>query len=141
MERFDIERLARSSLMHPACIFFHGSTGIYCCQRGGQKGLDGSEGTAYRAMLFSNTMGNLTEGIMSGLIHHAVARVIRSHKRGNLLADSHSVYYLAPVEIDQTPRLYPTQIELDRKFCKVETLVFADGQKVAQSMLTARLME
>ncbi|SDT54489.1 Predicted transcriptional regulator containing CBS domains [Paenibacillaceae bacterium GAS479] len=91
--------------------------------------------------LFSNTMGNLSEGVLSGLIHHAAVRTIRDHRRSNLIADSHSVYYFAPVEIDQMLRLYPVLIELSRKFCKVEVQVFADGQKVAQSMLTARLME
>ncbi|MGN7456854.1 DRTGG domain-containing protein [Paenibacillus pasadenensis] len=91
--------------------------------------------------LFSSPMGHLSEGVLAGLVHHAAARALRDHRRGNLIADSQSVYYLAPVEIDQTLRLYPELIELSRKFCKIEIQVYADGRKVAQSMLTARLME
>ncbi|WP_234992915.1 MULTISPECIES: DRTGG domain-containing protein [unclassified Paenibacillus] len=93
------------------------------------------------AALMSNQIGSMSEGVMSGLIHQAAVRAIKEHRRSDLITDSHSVYYLAPVEIDQILRLYPTIIEISRKFCKAEVQVFAGERKVAQSMLTARLME
>ncbi|KIL35946.1 hypothetical protein SD71_11350 [Cohnella kolymensis] len=87
----------------------------------------------------SNPVGNLSEGILAGLINQVVSRTMKEERRGDLVIDSTSVYYLAPVEIDHVVDLFPTVIESSRRFCKVQVEVYTGGKRVAQAIITARL--
>lgn len=87
----------------------------------------------------SNQVGNLSEGILASLINQVVTRTMKEQRRGDLAIDSTSVYYFAPIEIDQVVDLIPTVIESSRRFCKVEVEVFTGGKRVAQAIITARL--
>jgi predicted transcriptional regulator len=87
----------------------------------------------------SNQVGNLSEGILASLINQVVSRTMKEQRRGDLVIDSTSVYYLAPIEIEHVVDLFPTVIESSRRFCKVEVEVFTGGKRVAQAIITARL--
>jgi len=89
----------------------------------------------------SNQVGNLSEGILAGLINKVVTRTMKEHRRGDLHLDSTSIHYLAPVEIDQRLELFPTVIESSRRFCKVQVEVVSGDKRVAQAMVTARLLD
>ncbi|EXX87522.1 hypothetical protein BG53_01920 [Paenibacillus darwinianus] len=93
------------------------------------------------AASMSNQVGNMSEGILASLINQVVTRTMKEHRRGDLHIDSTSVYYLAPVEIEQDVDLYPKVIESSRRFCKVLVEVSTGGKRVAQAMITARLFD
>ncbi|MCQ6558964.1 DRTGG domain-containing protein [Paenibacillus mendelii] len=98
----------------------------------------------YRGVIdahMSNQVGNLSEGILASLINQVVTRTMKEHRRGDLHIDSTSVYYLAPVEIEDTVDLFPTVIESSRRFCKVEVEVSVGDKRVAQAMITARVFD
>lgn len=89
----------------------------------------------------SSQVGNLSEGLLASLIHQVAGRAMKELRRGDLHADSVSVYYLAPVEIDQQIELLPNIIESSRRFCKLEVEVTCGGKKAAMAMITARLLD
>ncbi|GGG03820.1 DRTGG domain-containing protein [Paenibacillus abyssi] len=89
----------------------------------------------------SNQVGNLSEGILSSMIAQVANRTVKDLRKGDLLIDSSSAYYLAPIEIDSVVDLVPTVIESSRRFCKIEVEVFSGGKRVVKSMVTARLFD
>lgn len=88
-----------------------------------------------------NQMGYISEGILGSMITLAVTRTIKQHKKKDLLIDHTSVYYLAPIEIENIVEMIPTVIELSRRFCKIEVEMFVQGQRVIKAMVTARILD
>ncbi len=89
----------------------------------------------------SNYIGNLSEGMLTSLINQAAYRTVKEQRKGDLLIDSTSAYFLSPIEIDSVVELIPTVIESSRRFCKIEIEVFKAGTRVAKTMMTARLFD
>jgi predicted transcriptional regulator len=89
----------------------------------------------------TNSVGNLSDGILASLINQVSKRTMKGLRRGDLHTDSAAVYYFLPVEIESAISLIPTVIESSRRFCKVGVDVYKDKRRVAQAMVTARLME
>jgi len=88
-----------------------------------------------------NHLGHISEGMLGNLITLAFSRTMKDYKKRDLLIDNTSVYYLAPVEVDSEVEVYPTVIELSRRFCKVELEMFVRQQRVVKAMVTARVMD
>lgn len=85
-----------------------------------------------------NQVGYISEGMMGSLVTQAVNRTMKEHRKGDLLIDSTSTYYLATVEIDSIVEIIPTVIELTRRFCKIEVGMFTGSKMVVKSIVTAR---
>ncbi|MGZ9584039.1 DRTGG domain-containing protein [Paenibacillus marinisediminis] len=88
----------------------------------------------------SNHIGNLSEGTISSMILQVVTRTVRDLRKGDLLIDHTSSYYLAPIEIDSIVDFVPTIIESSRRSCKVEVEVYCNDKRVVKSMMTARVV-
>lgn len=68
-------------------------------------------------------------------------RTAKEHKKGDLILDNFSGYFLKPVQIDSVIEIFPTVIEVSRRFCKIDIEIFHSGARVAKAMLTARVIE
>jgi predicted transcriptional regulator len=88
----------------------------------------------------TNFEGIVSEGVLSTLMTRAAYRSVHEHKKGDLIVDSSSHYFLVPLQIDDEIDIVPVIIELSRRFCKIDIEILCKGARVARGMLTARIL-
>lgn len=88
----------------------------------------------------TNFEGLVSEGALTTLMNRAVYRTVQEHKKGDLIVDSSSNYYLVPLQIDDPFEILPTIIELSRRFCKMDVEIICRGTRVARATFTARII-
>ncbi len=86
-------------------------------------------------------LGTVAEGVLTTLMLKAGLAVIKEHKRGDLVPENMSVYFVRPLQIECDVLIYPKIIEISRKFGKVEVAVIHNDTVIAKSMLTAQIIE
>ncbi|ALS21211.1 MULTISPECIES: DRTGG domain-containing protein [Paenibacillus] len=89
----------------------------------------------------TNYEGMVSEGVLSTLMIRAAYRTVQEHKKGDLIIDSCSSYFLVALQIDDVIEIVPTIIELSRRFCKIDLEMMCNGVRVARSMVTARILQ
>jgi predicted transcriptional regulator len=89
----------------------------------------------------TNHLGTVSEGVLSTLIMKAAYRAIKEYKKGDLIMDNLSTYFVRPLQIDSEIVLTPDIIEVSRKFGKVEIVVTHQDRMICKAMLTAQVLE
>jgi predicted transcriptional regulator len=89
----------------------------------------------------TSSFGTLSEGVMTTLMSQAAFRAIKLVKKGDLVLDSMSTFFLKPLQIDNEIVIRPQLIELSRKFGKVDVEVHYRQSLVAKAILTAQLID
>ncbi|WP_159886619.1 DRTGG domain-containing protein [Paenibacillus puerhi] len=89
----------------------------------------------------TNHVGMASESMLATLMNQAALRIVKEHRRGDLILDSSSGYFLMPIPLDSVVEIWPCMIELSRRFCKIEVEVELNGVRMAKSMFTARLVD
>jgi predicted transcriptional regulator len=87
-----------------------------------------------------NHIGTLSSGVLTTLMTEAGNRILRRHKKEDLIAENVSIYFLKPVQMESIIEVRPSILELGRKFGKVDIEVYHEGQLVAKGMMTAQLI-
>ncbi|HEX7055713.1 MAG TPA: DRTGG domain-containing protein [Bacilli bacterium] len=88
-----------------------------------------------------NHLGTASEGILTTLMAKAALAAIKEHKKGDLVMENITIYFVRPVQIDSVIEIHPRMIEVSRKFGKAEITVECDGHVIAKAMLTAQIIE
>lgn len=88
----------------------------------------------------TNFEGLVSEGVLSTLMTRAAYQTVKEHKKGDLILDSSSNYFLVPLQIDDVIELVPSIIELSRRFCKIDMEIICRGVRMARAMFTARIL-
>lgn len=89
----------------------------------------------------SDSLGSLSIGVLTGLMTEAAIRVLRRHRRGDLVTENLTIFSLKPVQLDSQVELVPRILEMGRKSAKLELEVFHDGNLVSKALLTAQMIE
>ncbi|GAA5346814.1 DRTGG domain-containing protein [Planifilum fimeticola] len=89
----------------------------------------------------SDSLGTLSIGVLTGLMTEAAIRILRRHRRGDLVTENLTIYSLKPVQLESEVELIPRVLEMGRKSAKLELEVFHDGNLVSKAMLTAQMIE
>jgi predicted transcriptional regulator len=89
----------------------------------------------------TNHIGTISSGVLTTLLTDAGNKALRHHKKGDLIAENLSIYFLKPVQIESIIEIHPQVLELSRKFGKVDIEVFHEGQLVAKALMTAQLID
>src|SRR5690606_26053364 len=89
----------------------------------------------------SDSLGTLSIGVLTGLMTEAAIRILRRHRRGDLVIENLTIYTLKPVQLESEVELIPRVLEMGRKSAKLELEVFHDGNLVSKAMLTAQMIE
>jgi len=89
----------------------------------------------------TNHLGTISCGVFTTIVAEAANRVIRGHKKGDLVVENMTIYFLKPVQIDSMIDIYPRVLEVGRKFGKVDIEVFNEGQIVGKAMMTCQLID
>lgn len=88
----------------------------------------------------TNFEGIVSEGVLSTIMIRAAHRTVQEQKKGELILDATSSYFLIPLQIDDVIEVVPEVIELSRRFCKIDIEMFTKGTRVARTMFTARIL-
>ncbi|UUZ80581.1 CBS domain-containing protein [Paenibacillus sp. P26] len=89
----------------------------------------------------TNRFGTVSEGVLTVLIKQAAYHAVQDQKKGDLVLDNMSSYFVKPVQIDSMIEIRPKLIEVSRKFGKIDVEVFHAEVLVAKAMLTAQVIE
>jgi predicted transcriptional regulator len=89
----------------------------------------------------TSSFGTVSEGVLTTLMSQAAFRAIKLVKKGDLVLDSMSTFFLKPLQIDNEILIRPQLIELSRKFGKVDVEVHYGQALVAKAILTAQLID
>jgi predicted transcriptional regulator len=89
----------------------------------------------------TNHIGTISSGVLTTLLTDAGNKALRYNKKGDLVAENLSIYFLKPVQIESILEIRPQVLELSRKFGKVDIEVFHEGQLVAKALMTAQLID
>ncbi|NQX59607.1 DRTGG domain-containing protein [Paenibacillus qinlingensis] len=88
----------------------------------------------------TNHLGTVSEGVLTTLMTQAAYRIVQEHKKGDLVMDNMSTYFLKPLQIDSKIEIRPTIIEVSRKFGKIDVEIYHAGALVSKAMLTAQVI-
>jgi predicted transcriptional regulator len=88
----------------------------------------------------TNHLGTVSEGVLTTLMTQAAYRIVQEHKKGDLVMDNMSTYFLKPLQIDSKIEIRPTIIEVSRKFGKIDVEIYHSGALVSKAMLTAQVI-
>ncbi|MED4561464.1 CBS domain-containing protein [Bacillus altitudinis] len=89
----------------------------------------------------TNQLGNISYGVFTQILIESANRFLKFHKKGELIVESLSVYFLKPVQMESTIQIKPNILEVGRKFGKLEVEVYHQSNIVGKAMLMVQLME
>ncbi|MBO9130627.1 DRTGG domain-containing protein [Bacillus sp. 165] len=89
----------------------------------------------------TNSIGTLSYGVFTTIVTEASNRVLRSHKKGDLIVENITIYFVKPVQIDTVIEVQPKVLETGRKFGKVDVEVYQEGNVVGKALLMVQLID
>jgi predicted transcriptional regulator len=89
----------------------------------------------------TNHLGTISYGVMTTIVTEASNRFLRSSKKGDLVVENMTIYFLKPVQIDSTIEIYPKVLEVGRKFGKVDVEIFNEGILVGKALMMCQLID
>lgn len=89
----------------------------------------------------TNHLGTISYGVFTTLVTEAANRVLRGYKKGDLVVENMTIYFIKPVQIDTIIEIYPKVLEVGRKFGKVDIEAYNDGVLVGKAMMTSQLID
>jgi predicted transcriptional regulator len=89
----------------------------------------------------TNHIGTISYGVFTTLVSEAANRVLRGYKKGDLVVENMTIYFLKPVQMESTLEIFPKVLEVGRKFGKVDVEVFNEGVLVGKAMMMCQLID
>lgn len=89
----------------------------------------------------TNHLGTVSEGVLTTLMTKAAYQVIKDHKKGDLVLENMSTYFVRPLQMESEIEIRPRIIEVSRKFGKAEVEITHRGTLISKAMLTAQLID
>lgn len=89
----------------------------------------------------TNHLGTIASGIMTTVMVEAACNLLRQHRRGDMVPENVTVYFLKPVQMESHIQVKPRLLDISRRFGKVEVSVYHGDQLVGQAMVAAQIIE
>ncbi len=89
----------------------------------------------------TNYLGTISYGVFTTIVTEAANRVLRSYKKGDLVVENITIYFIKPVQIESMIEIRPKVLEVGRKFGKVDVEVFNEGIVVGKAMMMVQLID
>ncbi|MCD1258875.1 CBS domain-containing protein [Paenibacillus athensensis] len=105
---------------------------------------DAQGGLSFRGVItpqMTNHLGTVSEGVLTTMMKQAAFRIVQEQKRGDLVMENMSTYFLKPVQLDSRIEIRPTIIEVSRKFGKIDVEIYHADALVCKAMLNAQVIE
>lgn len=89
----------------------------------------------------TNHLGTISYGVFTTIVSDAANRILRSYKKGDLVVENMTIYFIKPVQMESILEIYPKVLEVGRKFGKVDVEVFSEGILVGKAMMMCQLLD
>ncbi|MFC0187886.1 DRTGG domain-containing protein [Fictibacillus aquaticus] len=89
----------------------------------------------------TNPLGTVSYGVMMTLVTEAARKVLRRIKRGDLVVENVTFYYIKPVQMENIVTISPRVIEMSRKFGKMDIELYLEDTLVGKALLMAQLID
>lgn len=89
----------------------------------------------------TNQLGTLSNGVLTTLVSEASARLLLQLKKGKMVVESLSIYFIEPVQIDSKLIIKAELLDAGRLYAKVNVDVYNEKKLVGKGMLMAQLMD
>lgn len=89
----------------------------------------------------TNQLGTLSNGVFTALMTEASSRLLRHYKKGDLVVENLTVYFIKPVQIDSKLQIKPKLLEAGRIYAKIDIEVYNGKKMVGKGLLMAQLID
>lgn len=89
----------------------------------------------------TNRLGTLSNGVFTTLVTEASSRLLLYMKKGNLVLENLTVFFLKPVQIDSQLIIKPTILEAGRIYAKIDVEILYDQKCVGRGLLMGQLID
>ncbi|OLO40259.1 hypothetical protein BTR23_07135 [Alkalihalophilus pseudofirmus] len=89
----------------------------------------------------TNHLGTLSYGVVTTIVTEAGSRALRKYKKGDLVVENVTLYFIKPVQIDTTINIQPKVLEIGRKHGKIDVELYHDGEIVGKALMMAQLLD
>jgi len=89
----------------------------------------------------TNELGTLSNGVLTTLITEASGRLLLHFKKGKMVVESLSIYFIEPVQIESKLTIKPELLDVGRLYAKIDVQIFNERKLVCKGMLMAQLMD
>ena len=89
----------------------------------------------------TNQLGTLSNGVFTTLVTEASSRLLLHMKKGNLVLENLTVFFLKPVQIDSQLLIKPTVLEAGRIYAKVDVEILYGQKRVGKALLMGQLID
>ncbi|MBM7572874.1 DRTGG domain-containing protein [Aquibacillus albus] len=98
----------------------------------------------YRSQItpqMTNSLGTLSYGVLVSFVTEASSRLLRQSRKGDLVVENISVYFIKPVQLESLLEIKPRLLEVGRKSAKVDVEVYHEKVLVGKAVLAAQLID
>lgn len=89
----------------------------------------------------TNQLGTISHGVMTSLVIESGSRVLRKYKKGDLVVENITLYFLKPVQIDSRLTIRPRVLEIGRKHGKIDVEMYHEGEIVGKALFMAQIID
>ncbi len=89
----------------------------------------------------TNQLGTISYGVFTTIVTEAANRALRAHKRGDLVVENITIYFLKPVQMESKLTVFPKVLEIGRKFGKIDVEVYNAGILAGKVMMMCQLID
>ncbi|OZU89731.1 hypothetical protein CIL03_00900 [Virgibacillus indicus] len=89
----------------------------------------------------TNQLGTLSNGVFTALITEASSRFLLQLKKGDLVVENLTVFFIKPVQIDSKLTIRPKLIDAGRIYAKIDVEMFQGKKIVGKGLIMAQLMD
>ncbi|WP_106496923.1 DRTGG domain-containing protein [Lentibacillus sp. Marseille-P4043] len=89
----------------------------------------------------TNQLGTLSNGVFTSLVTEASSRLLLQAKKGDLVVENITVYFIKPVQIDSKLIIKPKLLDIGRIYAKIDVEVFQERKLVGKGLLMAQLID
>lgn len=89
----------------------------------------------------TSQLGTLSNGVFTSLITEASSRLLLQLKKGNLVVENITIFFIKPVQIDSKLIIKPKLLEAGRIYAKVDVEILHDQKLVGKGLLMAQLID
>lgn len=100
--------------------------------------------TIYRSEVtpqMTNHLGTLSYGVFTSFVTEAGSNILRQYKKGDLVVENLSIYFMKPVQLGSMVDVIPKILEVGRKSAKVDVEIYSEKAMVGKALLTAQLID
>ena len=89
----------------------------------------------------TNQLGTISYGVMATIVTEAGSRVLKQYKKGDLVVESITIYFIKPVQIESVIAIHPKVLEIGRKHGKIDIELYHNGELVGKALMMAQLLD